>query len=91
MITKFLMDVLSTAAAGLVSLLPAWTAPAWLATVIATMSSTIGTVTMLSGWVPISAIGTVVAFMLACSAIGLAVKIGRIVLSLFTGGGGSAA
>lgn len=91
MITKFLMDVLSTAAAALVGLLPSWTAPAWLTTVISTLASTIGYVTMLDGWVPISAIGTVVAFMLACSAIAVGVKIGRIVLSLFTGGGGSAA
>jgi hypothetical protein len=72
-------------------LLPSWTAPAWLTTVVTTMGNTIGYVTMLDGWVPVQAIGTVVAFMLACSVVGIAVKLGRMVLSLFTGGGGSAA
>ncbi len=91
MITEAIIWVFSRLAAFLIGLLPAWTAPAWLVTVTATMADAVGHIGMLSGWLPIGAIGHVVAFILACSGAALAFRFGRMVLSLATGGGGSAA
>jgi hypothetical protein len=90
-ITEAIIWVFSRAAAFLISLLPSWTPPDWLVTVTNTMGEAMGHITMLSGWLPISAIGTVVAFILGCSVLAFALKAGRMVLSLATGGGGSAA
>jgi hypothetical protein len=91
MITEAIIWVFSRLAAFLIALLPGWTAPAWLVTVTSTMAGAIGHISMLSGWLPIAAIGHAVAFILACSALHLALRFGRMVLSLATGGGGSAA
>lgn len=90
MITEAIINVFAAVVAFLVGLLPSWTAPDWLGAAVSTMASAIGDITMLSGWVPVKAVGTAVAFMLACSGIGMAVKVARMVLSLSTGGGGSA-
>lgn len=91
MITEAIIWVFSRLAAFLIALLPSWEVPAWLVTVIATLADAVSMIGMLSGWVPVAAIGTAVAFILACSALGLALKFGRMILSLATGGGGSAA
>lgn len=91
MITEAIIWVFSRLVAFLVGLLPTWTPPTWLDTVIGTLADAIGYITMLNGWVPVQAIGTAVAFILACSLVAFGVKAGRMVLSVATGGGGSAA
>lgn len=91
MITGWIITAFSTLAAGLIGLLPSWTAPDWLTTCTATLANALGYVGMLNGWVPIKAIGVAVAFMLACSGTALLLRFGRMALSLATGGGGSAA
>ena len=91
MITEAVIWVFSRLAAFLIGLLPDWAAPDWLLSSVAVLAEAVGKITMLSGWVPVSAVGHVVMFMLACSALALAFKSGRMVLSLATGGGGSAA
>jgi hypothetical protein len=90
-ITEAIIWVFSRLAAFLIDLLPDWTAPDWLTTSVDVLADAVAHVGMLSGWVPVSAVGHVVAFMLAAGALALAVKFGRMVLSLATGGGGSAA
>ena len=91
MITEAIIWVFSRAAAFLIGLLPHWTPPSWLTTVTTTLADAVGYVTMLNGWVPIKAVGVAVAFILACSTLAWLIKAGRMVLSLATGGGGSAA
>ena len=91
MITEAIIVVFSKVVAFLVGLIPGWTAPAWLSDVTGTMGDAVGNITMLSGWVPVQAVGTVCAFTLACFSIALGIRLARIVLSLATGGGGSAA
>lgn len=91
MITEAVLWVFSRLIAFLVGLFPSWTAPSWLTTSTSVLADAVGKIGMLSGWVPVQAVGTVVAFMLACSGIALALRFSRIGLSVFTGGGGSAA
>ena len=91
MITEAIIWVFSRLAAFLIDLLPDWTPPEWLASMTATLADAVGNIAMLSGWINVAAVGTVVAFILACAALALAVKFGRMVLSRATGGGGSAA
>jgi len=90
-ITEAIIKVFAGMASFLIGLLPSWTPPSWLADVTTTMGDAIGYIGMLNGWVPVSAIGTVCGFILAAGAIAWGIKIARMVLSVATGGGGSAA
>lgn len=91
MITEAIIWVFSRLVAFLVGLLPGWEAPAWLTSTTSTLGNAVGHVGMLDGWLPIRAIGTVVVFILACAGLALALRFGRMLLSVATGGGGSAA
>lgn len=83
------MWVFSNLAAFLINLLPDWTAPSWILSATSAIANALETVSMLGGWVPIAAVGHVVAFMMVCTGVALAVKFGRMILSLTTGGGGA--
>jgi hypothetical protein len=91
MITEAIIWVFAHLVTFLIDLLPSWSAPAWLVTVTDTLADAVSYVGMLNGWVPIKAVGVAVVFMLGCSTLAFALKAGRMVLSLATGGGGSAA
>jgi len=91
MITEAIIDVMSRVMAWLIDLLPAWDPPVWVQTAADTLADAIGYMGMYSGWVPMPAVMAGVTFLLACSALVLGIRVGRILLSLFTGGGGSAA
>lgn len=75
----------------LIGLIPSWSAPGWLTTATTTLADAVGHIAMLNGWLPVSAIGQVVVFLMAAGALALGIRLTRIVLSLVTGGGGSAA
>jgi hypothetical protein len=90
-ITEAIIWVFAHLCSFLIGLLPSWTEPTWLTTSVDTLASAVQNIAMLSGWVPVQAIGIVVAFILVCSGVAMGLKFGRMVLSLATGGGGSAA
>lgn len=91
MITEAIIWVFSRLVAFLVSLIPSWTPPDWFTTATAWLSSGLSSVAGYANWMPLEAIGVGVGFLMACSAIALAVRLGRMLLSVSTGGGGSAA
>jgi hypothetical protein len=65
-------------------------APGWLTGLGDQWADLVGQMGGLGAWIPWALLQTVVMAVLACVAIGFAIKVGRIVLALFTGGGGSA-
>lgn len=91
MITSWLLGLITGFIAWAVSLLPTWDPPAWLLTAEVTFRNAIEGVSAMGYWLPIGAMGTVAAAVLAAMALGLAIRITRIVLSFLTAGGGSAA
>lgn len=91
MIVDAFLGWISSALAFVVENLPAPQVPEWLSGFSMEAASATASVGYMGNWVPVpllAAIGTVVA---AAWAAGLIMKIGRIVLSFFTAGGGSAA
>lgn len=91
MITQAVIDVFSRVAAFLVGLLPSWSAPSWLTTSSNVLTDAVHSIALYSGWLPLQAIGLAAGFLLGCSTIALGIRLTRIGISLFTGGGGSAA
>lgn len=66
-------------------------APAWLVGLAGQMDQLVSAGASLGVWVPWPALAACIASVLACFAISFAVRIVRVLLSLVTGGGGSAA
>lgn len=75
----------------LLSLFPTFTVPDWVNTIGSYATQGITWVNGLHNWVPLEAMRVSLGFLLGCGAVVLAVRGFRIVLSLFTGGGGGAA
>lgn len=91
MITSAIMRVLLGFMTFVLGLLPSFTPPAWMADLAGYVSSGLGAFSSLSYWIPVGAVGTVVALVVVVQGIALALKLARMVLSVVTGGGGSAA
>jgi hypothetical protein len=91
MILEWLLGAVVTVVEAFLNLLPDWTLPDWWASAASTWSDTAGRIDELGMWVPVSAIINGAIFLLAVMGIALAVRVGRIALSLLTAGGGSAA
>lgn len=91
MILELLISMLVGLVEALAGLLGSAPAPGWLTGLSGQLSSLVGAGASLGVWVPWSVIGTVLAAIGACLGISLGVRVFRIVLSLFTGGGGGAA
>jgi hypothetical protein len=89
-ITGAILSMLATVFGALISVLPGIPVPSWL-----NASGPIGTVFADAGtmgvWFPVGLIVTVLTSLLAIWLLAFGVKAARIVVSLFTGGGGSAA
>jgi len=90
-ITNAIFHVLAVTLAFMIGLLPSFGVPSWMSTLPAAIGSGIGQVLQLGWWIPFSAIGIAATFILAVWATAFAIRAGRIVLSAFIGGGGSAA
>lgn len=71
-------------------LLPTSNPPSWLTGRDSNIASILQGAAGLGAWVPLSLGATIATAVLACAVIGFAIKITRIVLSLFSAGGGSA-
>lgn len=91
MIVNFVVHVLSQVAVLLVSLIPAGSGvPSWVTSLGSDFGLVAGWASSVGVWVPWPVIFTVVAAVMACWGIGLAVKLVRIAISYVTLGGGSA-
>jgi len=91
MVVEWFLEVFSGALAFLIGLLPTIEPPAWLSSGSTYMGDAAGFVSDLGNVLPIGALALGLVWVLACGAVALAVRFGRMGLSLFTGGGGSAA
>ncbi len=91
MITEAIIWVFSRLVAFLIGLLPKWTAPDWLTAAGGFLRDGLANVAGYANWMPLKAVGVGVGFLLACSAIALGIRFGRMILSVSTGGGGGAA
>jgi hypothetical protein len=83
--------VLTALLAWVIGLLPTATAPAWVAGATTQVQAAVTPILALGMWIPLGAIGTVVVSLLAIWVSAFVIRVSRIGLSAFTGGGGSAA
>lgn len=90
-ITEAIIWVFSRLVAFLVGLIPGWSPPTWFFDAQRFLANGLEDVAGYALWMPLPAIGAGIAFMLVCSGIALAIRLGRMLLSVTTGGGGSAA
>ena len=91
MVTEGIIGVFATVFGALLNFLPHLTLPSWVASATSSIASMFEGAGKFSQWVPLPAIVGGIAFIFVCSAIAWSIKFGRIAVSLFTGGGGSAA
>jgi len=90
-IIEWLAQVVAAIAEFIAGLFGDLQAPGWLQSAGDTWQSIMGQAAGLDPWIPWSVLSAVVTSLLACVVIGFGIKVVRMVLSLFTGGGGSAA
>lgn len=91
MITAAIWNAICDFLSFLLGLFPTMTLPTWIGTVSGYIASGVETANGLHNWIPLEALRNGFVFVAACGATVLAVRGFRILLSLFTGGGGGAA
>lgn len=91
MITAAIWDAICSFLGWLVHLFPTIEVPSWVGSIGSYAATGVETANGFHNWLPLTAMRNGLTFVLACSAIVLTVRGFRIVLSLFTGGGGGAA
>lgn len=91
MIVQWLWEALAAFLGWLVHLFPTFTVPVWAETMGGYISDGVSFANGWHMWIPLAAVRNCVVFLLAVSTAILAVRGFRILVSLFTGGGGSAA
>ena len=91
MITQAIIDIFSTIVSAVASLLPGFDLPAWVPGAVSTITTGIGKVEGFGNWMPLGAFRDGVLFVGSCMVFVVGVRVVRIAVSLFTGGGGSAA
>lgn len=74
---------------GLLSVLPVVPVPGWINGLSGAMSSVFGTVSSMGVWFPGGLALSIILAVLAVWLVGLLINVARMVISLFTGGGGS--
>lgn len=91
MIWSWLADMASGLATWLVGVLPAPDTPGWLASLPSKLSGLSSGFAFLANWAPVDAMRVVLVAWVSAYLIAGAIYLVRLVLSLFTGGGGSVA
>jgi hypothetical protein len=90
-ITDAILDLLGFVLHAVLSLIPAVPTPSWLTSGDSSIDTVFQDAGLMSVWFPISLATTVLTAIVTIWLAGFAIKLGRMVVSLFTGGGGSAA
>lgn len=91
MITEALVSAALQLLTWNLQLIPNVSLPGWLTDTTTTIGSGLSSVTAFGWFIPLNAIGNSLVFLLGVTAVVVGVRIARLVLSLFTGGGGSVA
>jgi hypothetical protein len=84
------MGVLKWIVTHFLALIPTLPVPSWLADRTGFVGQVMGYISGLGNWIPFSYAATGVALVLASMGVGALIKVGRMMLSVATGGGGSA-
>lgn len=91
MIIEALISMLAALVSFIGSLFPDIETPGWMTSIAGHVSTVTGLMAPLGNWVPFGAAGNAVALVLVAIGAAAAVRLIRVLVSLFTGGGGSAA
>ena len=91
MVTRAVVELLGGLVAWLVTLMPSPSMPDWYAPIPGYLATLGSAVSQFSYWIPVSLISTMLVFVTASRLAPIVIRIVRVVVSLFTGGGGSAA
>lgn len=91
MITEYVLKFFAALGSFVVGLFPTIALPSWVATVTDFIRNGVGAVGAFGNMLPVTAVRLSFLFLLACLGAALAIRLARIALSTFTGGGGSAA
>lgn len=91
MVTKAVWDAICTFLGFLVGLIPDVALPTWVDDVSTYMTQGMAFVDGMYNWIPVGALGNASIFLMTVSGLVLTVRVVRIAISMFTGGGGSAA
>lgn len=89
MIVTAILSLVAGLLEGLIGALPVFEVPDWLTAAGPMIADLLGATGVFSAWVPVALLLTVAAAVLASMAAGMALRSLRMVLSFFTGGGGS--
>lgn len=91
MVTDAILHALGSFVAWVLGLFPTITLPDWLTTVTDFIASVVTGALQLGNWIPWPLVGLAFVFVWLSFGIAFAIRVGRIVASFFTAGGGSAA
>ena len=91
MVVLLVIRVLRGALFGVLGALPAPSMPNWWADLASSLATIAGYLNTMNAWFPVQLTVDIVVFLVAAQLIAFGIRLARIVLSLFTGGGGSAA
>jgi len=91
MIVQLFVQAMAALFALFLNLLPSWSAPSFLTDLASGLSSIASYTASTSVWIPWQAIAIAIPILVAAAFSALLIKGVRMILSLFTGGGGSVA
>lgn len=91
MITTAILSWLAGLFSALLSWLPAPSVPSWVSGITTAVSTVVTYMASMSAWFPVGLLRTILLAWAAAYLVAVAVRLARLVVSLFTGGGGSVA
>lgn len=91
MVIKWILDAMVAGFTQMVNLLPAPTVPTWLTGLDAAVAKINGFINELQAWVPSQAAVAILATFITVFGISVVASVIRMIVSLFTGGGGRGA
>lgn len=89
MITSWILDLIADVWEAFLGAIPVPSADSWLSDLGSAVAWLQGTLVGLGAWIPFGLIGAVLGTLVSVWGVAVGIRIGRMVLSLFTGGGGA--
>jgi len=89
MITSWILDLIADAWEALLGAIPVPSEDSWVSDISGSVSWVSTTLSGLGAWIPFPLLGAVLGTVAIVWGVAVGIRIGRMVLSLFTGGGGA--
>jgi hypothetical protein len=89
MITGWILDLIASAWEALLGAFPTPSEDSWMASTGSAVSWLADTMAGLGAWIPFALIGAILGTLGVVWGVGVGIRVGRLALSLFTGGGGA--